>query len=242
MMPMTRHSTTLALALALLTAGCGARKHHDTIAKQGQEMRVELAETYIAKGAKEAAIPLLRRALAERPNDARIRVLYGTVLRDLGLYPQAEKQLRFALTLTADYAPALAGLGILYDLQRNSVLARKYHARAVAADPGRASYRNNYGFSLYIAGDIDAAIEELEKALALDPALSVGYNNLGFAYGSRGAFDKAERAFRAVGDPAAALLNMAIIYEEHGDDARADELRERAYTLAPDLRPDPEMN
>jgi Tfp pilus assembly protein PilF len=227
----------IAVVAASLVAGCGARKHHDTIAKQGQEMRVELAATYIEKGAKEAAIPLLQRALAERPENARIRVLYGTVLRDLGLYPQADKQLRYALTLEPGLATASAALGILYDLQSDSKLARKYHKRAVAAAPGNASYRNNYGFSLFLAGQIDDAIAQYEKALALDPSLTVGYNNLGFAYGRSGQFDKAERSFRAVGNRPATMINMSLVYDEHGDDARAAALRERAYTLAPDLRP-----
>ena len=60
--------TLVPIALALSLAACGARKQHDTIARQGQEMRVELAETYMAKGAKQAAIPLLRRATLTSPS------------------------------------------------------------------------------------------------------------------------------------------------------------------------------
>lgn len=226
-----------ALALAVLAAGCGARRQHDTIARQGQMMRVELARTYIEKGALEAAIPLLRRAVAERPNDPQVRTLYGTVLRDLGLYPQAEQQLRFALDRAPNYAPAHAAIAILFDLQRRSREALAHHRRAVALAPRVAAYHNNLGFSLYVAGDLDGAIAHYERALALDPALGVAYNNLGFAYGLRGDVDAARRAFRAVAAEPAALLNLALVFEQRGDDARAAALRERAYAAAPDLRP-----
>jgi Flp pilus assembly protein TadD len=221
----------------LLGTGCGARQHAQ-IEAQAENLQVELAETYIAKGASEAAIPLLRRILAERPRDARVRVLYATVLRDQGLYPQAEKHFLAALALRTDYPPAHAGVGILYDLLRDSARALAHHRAAAAAAPGMASYRNNLGFSLYLAGDVDGAVRELEAALALDPGLAIAYNNLGFAYGRLGQYAEAERTFRAIGNPPATLLNMSLVYEEHGEHARARALREEAYALAPDLRPD----
>ncbi len=227
-----------AVALAV-AAGCGASKQHAKIAQAGKDMRVELAETYIAKGVKEAAIPLLRRAITESPKDPKVRVLYATVLRDLGLYPQAERHFQFALDLEPNYAPAHAGLGILYDLQRRPEKALKHHRRAVRLQPGFAPYRNNLGFSLFLAGDTEGAIRQYENALSLDPGLTVAYNNLGFAYGRAGKFDRAERTFRTVGNRPATLINMSLVYDEHGEHDRAREMREEAYALAPDLRPDP---
>ncbi len=218
-------------------AACGARKQHETLAEQGQDMRVELAATYIAKGARKAAIPLLRRALAERPNEPRIRVLYGTVLRDLGLYVQAEQQFKLALRHGPELAPAHASLGILYDLRQEPERAHEYHRRAVDIAPSHAAYRNNLGFSLYLAGDTRGAVRQLERALALDPSMTVSYNNLGFAYGRLGQFDKAKRSFRAVGTRPGMLINMSLVYEDQGDTDRATKMREQAYSLAPDLRP-----
>ena len=229
--------TFVAIAAIGSLAACGARKQHDTLAMEGQNMRVELAETYIAKGARNAAIPLLQRAIAERPNEPHIRVLYGTVLRDLGLYIQAEQQFKFALELGPGLAPAYAALGILYDLQQEPARAQKFHRRAVEITPSHAAYRNNLGFSLYLAGDTRGAVLELERALALDPSMTVSYNNLGFAYGRLGNFEKAERSFRAVGSKSATLMNMSVVYEENGDAERAATTREQAYALAPDLRP-----
>ena len=229
-----------AAAALVVASGCATQKQHAKIERAGEALRVELAETYIDKGAKEAAIPLLRRALAAEPNDPKVRTLYATVLRDLGQYPQAQAHFAHALEIDPGYAPAHAGLGILYDLQRQAAAARPCHERAVTLAPGDAGYRNNLGFSLYLAGDTAGAIAQYEAALSLDPGLMVTYNNLGFAHGRRGDFAAAERSFRAVGSAAAALINLSLVYDEHGDRAHADALREQAYALAPDLRPDEE--
>jgi Tfp pilus assembly protein PilF len=236
-------STALALAVALaLAAGCAARKQHATIQAGGEALRFELAELYVQKGARHAAAPLLQRVLADNPHDVRARVLYGTVLRDLGLYPQAERELSAALDTEPRYAPAYAAMGILFDLKREPERALRYHIRAVRMQPHNAAWLNNLGFSLYLAGRTDEAIAQLEHALALDPALVIAYNNLGFAYGRRGDFERAERTFRSALSEAAAMINMALIYEDHGDATAAANLRQQAYTLDANLRPDEELD
>jgi Flp pilus assembly protein TadD len=237
-------STTLALAAAaalLLAAGCGARQHHDSVQASGEALRLELAELYVTKGARHAAVPLLQRVLADNPHDVRARVLYGSVLRDLGLYPQAERELAFALDTEPRYAPAYAAMGILCDLKREPERALRYHARAVQLYPHNAAWLNNLGFSLYLAGRTSDAIRHFEQALALDPSMVIAYNNLGFAYGRRGDLERAERTFRSALSEAATLLNMALVHEERGDVSTAEALRERAYTLDANLRPDPDQ-
>ncbi len=236
-----RHKLRL---LALVTAatlglglGCGAGKQHRKIRNSGESLRIELAMLYVDKGVHKAAIPLLRKILDEDPKDIQARVLYANVLRDGGLHPQAEREYRYALELGPGYAPGHAGMGILCDLQRRPNTAMKHHLYAVRLDPGNAAFRNNLGFSLYLGGRIDKAIVAFEQALAMDPSLAVAYNNLGFAYGRKRQFKRAAKTFRAALGEASALLNMALIYEEHGQDERADGLRRQAYALDPDLEP-----
>lgn len=231
----------IAVAAALgagLSGGCGAaQKQQVAIQAQGEALRGELVELYVSKGAREAAVPLLQRMLGEKPDDVRARVLYGCVLRDLGLYPQAEAELRRALQLDAKRPDAHAGYAILLDLTGRHPEALTHHRRAIELSPANADYRNNLGFSLLAAGDPAAAIAPLESALALDPGLAPAYANLGYAYARSGRFDDAERTFRAGLGESAALINLALLQDERGDHARAVELRERAYALSPDLRP-----
>ncbi len=227
-----------ALLAATTIAGCaGAQKRHAEMQKQGESLRIDLAELYVQKNARQAAVPLLQRILAERPLDVRARVLYGTVLRDLNLYPQAEAELRRALAIEANRSDAHAALAILLDLTGRHDEALKHHVLATRLAPGSADYRNNLGFSLLAAGDAEKAIPALEAALALDPGLSHAYANLGFAYGRAGRIEDAERTFRAGLGEAGALINLSLVHAERGDAETAAALRERAYLLSPDSRP-----
>jgi len=230
-----------ALALVLATTGCGAQRQHAQIQHDGEALRAELAELYVARGARHAAAPLLERVIAEAPRAPRARVLYGAVLRDLGLYPQAEKELRFALTLDARRADAHDALAILLDLTGRRDEALRHHARAARLAPSDAEIRNNLGFSLYLADRVDEAIGHLERALALDPSLAQAHINLGFAYGRAGRLTDAERSFRHALSEAGALVNLALVLDERSDPEGAAALRERAYALDPDLRPDPSI-
>lgn len=228
----------LTLAAVLVLVGCGAAKQHNKIQTQGEALRFDLAALYVDKGVPQAAAPLLQKILAESPKDVRARIMYGVVLRDMDLYPQAERELRFALKLEPKSDAAHAAIGILYDLQRKPTRAKRHHIAAVRLSPGNAAYRNNLGFSLYLAGDIEGSISQLEQALAMDPSMTIAYNNLGFAYGRARKLDRAERVFRAALSEASTLLNMAMVHEDLGEFAQAMALRERAYDMDPDLRPD----
>lgn len=212
-------------AMLLLSTGCATDSHIRKTDEDGERMRFELAETYVRKGAYAAAIPLLRREVAARPRSAAARALYGVVLREQGLYPQAERELKTALSIAPSNARAEDALGVLYDLMRRPVDAEAAHRAALAVAPGEAMFWNNLGFSLYVARKDADAVVALEKALAIDPSLVVAYNNLGFAYGRRGDDAGAERCFRSSGGDVGVQMNMAIVYEQRGETERASKLR-----------------
>jgi Flp pilus assembly protein TadD len=217
----------------LVLVGCATDAHLRKTDEEGERMRLDLAETYVKKGAYAAAIPLLRHEVADKPKSVEARTLYGIVLREQGLYPQAERELKDALALAPGNARALDALGVLYDLEHRPMDAENAHRGALALAPGEAMYWNNLGFSLLVANRTNEAVTALEKALALDPALLVAYDNLGFAYGRRGDDAAAERCFRSAGGELAVRVNMAIVYEQRGDAERAARLRADAKALDP---------
>jgi Flp pilus assembly protein TadD len=223
----------MTLVLVVLGGACATDAHVRKTQEDGDRLRVDLAETYVKKGAYDAAIPLLTRAAAEKPRDAYVRTLYGTVLREKGLYPQAERELKAAIDLDPKNPSGWAEMGILYDLERRGDDAERAHRQAIALSPGNASYWNNLGFSLFVSGRTADAVAALEKSLALDPGLVVAYNNLGFAYGKAGRLVDAERSFRTAGGDVAALVNMALVYERNGDADTAARLRAEAKAKDP---------
>lgn len=226
----------LLFILALGLAACGAQKQHAQVQKAGEALRLDVAQLYIEKGARQQAVPLLRRILASEPNNHGARVLYGSVLRDLGLYPQAKAQLARVLEAVPNAAEAHAALGILFDLQREFDKAKTHHNKAVALAPGRADFVNNLGFSYFLSKQHEFAVKCFEQALSLDPGLALAYNNLGFTYGSLGDFDKAERTFRTALGDAGAAYNMALVYDQKGKKKKAARMRRRAFDRDPELR------
>ena len=228
-----------ALIACLALAACASARQIRKSEAEGRALRSDLAELYVSRHAYEAALPLLSRSIAEDPKDPHLRTLYATVLRERGLYPQAEGEYLFALKLDPRFAPAWAGIAVLYDLTRRPADAERAHKQALTLAPGEAAYWNNYGFSLYVAGRFDEAIAALEQALLLDPSLTIAYNNVGFAYGRRGRYADAERSFTTAAGEVAAKLNLAVVYEENGDAATAARLRADARALDPDLEEKP---
>lgn len=226
-----RHFSCLCVFVLSLNFGCSATQHDTTLQQASKTLPLEIAQIYIKKGALEAAIPLLRRTLVNDPNNVEAHILYATVFRDLGLYPQAEKHFLQILQRHPENPKVCAGIAILYDLQRKPDQALFYHRKSITYQPQRADYHNNLGFSLYLSGKIDDAIRELEMALALDPSLSIAYNNLGFAYGKRNEMDKAKRMFRTVNSEIDTLKNLALIYQYKNKSNQAEQLRKQSQQL-----------
>ncbi len=92
------------------------------------------------------------------------------------------------------------------------------------------------GIAYAYLGKEQEALAEFDALLALDPGLSLAYNNLGFAYGAIGAYEQAERSFRTSLGDAGALYNMALVYERRGESKQAASVRRRAFVQNPELR------
>jgi Flp pilus assembly protein TadD len=239
--------------LALLLSACGGAQGGprdsgkapersadptDTEPLNGQvddEVRLELAQTLIDHGAHGTAMPILRDTLTRHPEDPRLHLLLGTVLRDRGVYDQAERELNLALKLKPGMAEAVDGLGILYDLKGDHDAAKKAHDDAIALAPQEPKYRNNLGFSRYLAGNHEEAVAAYQEALRLDPAARTVYVNLGFALAAQGKDDEALRMFRQSGTEAEALNNLGLAHELRGDAERARRLYHEALIHDPDL-------
>ncbi|MDP9347766.1 MAG: tetratricopeptide repeat protein, partial [Gemmatimonadota bacterium] len=54
------------------------------------------------------------------------------------------------------------------------------------AAPGNAYYRNNLGWALFQAGEVEAAGRELAEAIRLDPGRAIAHANLGEVRWARG--------------------------------------------------------
>jgi Flp pilus assembly protein TadD len=169
----------------------------------------------------------------ERPKDAEVLVLRGTIYRERGLSREAEADLTAALAIDDDSAEAHAALGILYDVTLRPALAEPQHRAAVKLAPGAASYLNNLGFSLFLRGKTKEAIAYYEKAAALEPTSRRLRTNMGFAFAATGDLPRAAHEFEMGGTPAEAKNNLGFAYERRGDLPHAFELYKEATELDP---------
>ncbi len=103
---------------------------------------------------------------------------------------------------------------------------------------GEAAQALQRGVQAYKAGDLDTALEHLERGVRADPLAHQIHFQLGLLYGKCG------RPFEAVGsleqalelDPRnfAAAKNLAVLYQKAGFQHKSAEMWERALGLAPD--------
>jgi hypothetical protein len=96
----------------------------------------------------------------------------------------------------------------------------------------------NYAFELRRRGDIDGAVAEYRKAIALDPDMALAYSNLGALLQSRGQLLGAESLYLRTIDlrPSYALAwnNLGIVRYRRGDGEGAAQAFRRAIELRPD--------
>ncbi|MEW6101011.1 MAG: tetratricopeptide repeat protein [Candidatus Omnitrophota bacterium] len=88
------------------------------------------------------------------------------------------------------------------------------------------AYRTQ-GFANQRLGDFDSAFSYYQKAIQLDPAYAVAYNDLGVIYESRNQMDNAQECYlKAIQiDPTylSAYTNLALIYEDKRELTKAHE-------------------
>ena len=110
--------------------------------------------------------------------------------------PEAEEWLQQVLDEYPDDVAACNDLGYLWaDQGTHLERALKMIRHAVEAEPNNAAYRDSLGWVLYRLGRYPAAVVELEKAAAKEPAAEV-LDHLGDARFKAGQREKANLAWR----------------------------------------------
>jgi Flp pilus assembly protein TadD len=174
----------------------------------------------------------------ERPKDAEVLFLRGTIYREQGLHQEAEADLKLGLALDPRSAEAYSGLGLLYDKSGRRSEAAAMHRKATEINPDNAAYLNNLAFSLFLNGKHTEAVATYQRALRLAPTNRRIRTNLGFAYASVGDWPRAAYELgQGALTPAQAKNNLAFAYERRGDLSAAYRLYVEAVRLDPNCSP-----
>jgi Flp pilus assembly protein TadD len=235
----TRPAVLLSLfVVAAAAAGCAK----PAPPKQGLDdvlvMRYRMAEELVEKRAYDSAAPYLMDLIARRPNDARLHLLLGIVLRGKGVLDKAKQELDLALRLNPKDPAAHNALGILFIKRRELAAAARSLRKATELAPRAASYHNDLGFCLLAQRKLEDAQKELAEAVRLDPTMRRALNNLGIALGLMGRDAEALEAFTQVGGSRAmALTNMGFVQELRGRPVHARRFYERALKHDANYKP-----
>lgn len=114
-------------------------------------------------------------------------------------------------------------------------LARNYFLSALTLDADNSELLTDFGFALYLDGDLDGATAALEKSVAKTPRNRRSLNMLAMVVGRQGNFDRALDLFKQAGDESEAHANIAYVYMQSGDASNAEIHYAKALSLKPEM-------
>ncbi len=128
---------------------------------------LEQAWSLAAKGDRDGAITLLRTMIREKPSDADVRLLLGSLQSEAGQREEAINQLTEAVRLRPNSWEASNALGEAYSHFGDSSGARGAFERSVRLNPNAGVAQENLGAVLLQLGDASAAAPHLDRAITL---------------------------------------------------------------------------
>jgi Flp pilus assembly protein TadD len=152
---------------------------------------IDVASEAMNKGEHQAALPLLRQALAESPGDAVVHNSYGSALAATGHLADAVAQYRKATALAPDYPEAHNNLASSLVQSGRTDEAVAEFEKALALKPDFAEAHSGLGGVLAQRGKVNDAIPHLEKAVELGPQNPMARANLCLALSLAGRAEEA---------------------------------------------------
>ena len=183
-----------------------------------------LAGSLLARGATEEALPLVRQALALRPDYPEAENNLGLALDGAGLPDEAIRHFRRALELDPSYPEAHNNLGFALAGRGELDEAIDHYRQALRGDPGRAGVHYNLAMALLARGEEGPAAAQLRRAVELEPGFLEARNNLGILLARSGRLEEAIEQFRRALEiaPSSAEVrrNLDVALARRGSDAR----------------------
>jgi Tfp pilus assembly protein PilF len=136
---------------------------------------------------------LLAELVAENPEDPQVCTVYGKYLFLAGRYPAAEQQLKRALELDPHLTDARNWLGVSLAQQQRYDEAREQYDLALKdpAYPSPQMVYLNLGMLYRAQGLDDKGIDQLRRAVQIDPRYFKAHFELALALETVGQFDEA---------------------------------------------------
>ena len=200
----TPHWTRLglgALAIALTVAGCS----------RSAQSHFERGTAYLDKGNVEAAVLEFRNAVQKEPTFAPARLRLGDIYLQQGNGVGALAEYVRAADLLPNDAGVQLKAGSLLLMAGKGEEAKARADKALAVNPSNVDALVLRANALAGLTDLDGALEQMQRALQLDPRAST-QTNLGAIQAARGNLPEAEASFRqaVATDPKSVPARLAL--------------------------------
>jgi Flp pilus assembly protein TadD len=176
---------------------------------QGSEAKLGLGKALLTIGAAEEAAAQFRDVLARQSNNSTARRGLASALIAMGQPTLAEQQIDEALRADANDYHALNLLGVVLDMQGRHAEAQANYHRGLELAPDDPGLRSNYGLSLAITGQPQAAIAMLAPLASSRNATPRIRQNLAFAYAMAGDLSNALQLCRRDMDEVSAQRQLS---------------------------------
>lgn len=207
-----------------------------TIAPASGEILVALAEVRHELGDAAGASALLRTFVGEHPDDVGARVMLAALLREARDFDGALEQAREALVRNPRERHALAEVGRVYRAREEYEVSELVFRKALELGE-TADLHNDLGLLELSRGDTQAAFEQFQRAIALDPAFADAHTNQGSVLLHAGDYRGAAAEFRAVlehhEDDLDARLALGVALRGQGEARDAQREYEAVLERAP---------
>jgi len=137
--------------------------------KEGLYIQALLATRPGEKGKEKEFIDILKKIIAEYPEEKRARLDLAARLNATKRQEEAITVLNELLKLDPKFGPALNLIAYAYGNQKKFDLAIKYFKEYAAAAPGDANPYDSMGELYFYMGKFDAALEEFREAIRIRP-------------------------------------------------------------------------
>jgi len=179
-----------------------------------------------------------QKVLAREPESARTNYNLGVSLIDLGKWAEARKAFEQAIKIEAKMAEAYGGLGLCYLQQGDLEQAIKYLLTARQLGFKDPALSLNLSYAYLNMKDWPKAEAEAKQAIAEQPGLALGYNNLGLALARQNRLEEArtmlEKALKIEPQEVGAVLKLAMVELSLKNEERALSLFLKTLVLNPE--------
>lgn len=227
------------LAYLALAFGCATPLPRSDRPKLTAEQLQQMGENYLAAGDTGLALQYLTTAAEKKPGDPGIQYDLGMAYWARGLTSEAITKFEKALALKPDYAESSNALGVLYAQNHEFDKARTELQKALANPFYQTPYFALYNLGLIDEkrGNLEAALEDYERAVHMQPTYAAPYLRIGIIRERMGdvagALQNYNRAIQYNPNMAEAMLRLGRLHYKAKDFAAAEEALGQVERISP---------